>query len=138
MIAALQELVVPVLRKKGFGGSFPHFRRTTDTGMDLLSFQFYSRGRSFVVEVAACTNEEIAKHSWKVPANRMNVFFLHPDLRLRLGSTEKSPDHWFKFDGRLSLNPYKQAAKAVLPYLDTQAEEWWNRPQEKMKPIGPV
>ena len=63
---------------------------------------------------------------------------VHASLRLRLGSSGKKPDHWFKFDGRLSLNPYKKAAKAMLPYLDMQAEEWWNRLQERMKPVAPV
>ncbi len=40
MIAELKRVVVPVLRELGFRGSFPPFRRTGDTRVDLLLFQF--------------------------------------------------------------------------------------------------
>jgi hypothetical protein len=130
MIAALREHVVPVLRIKGFKGSFPHFRRTTDAAVHLLMFQFNKYGDSFVVEVGSCAAQGY-KHAEKlIPPNEMNVSWLHPDLRIRLGSTANNSDHWFNFDGRFALNPYKDAAKAVLPFLNTQAEEWWNRRTE--------
>lgn len=51
MIAALQELVIPVLRQGGFVGRFPHFRRVRSECMDLLTFQFDKWGGGFVVEV---------------------------------------------------------------------------------------
>jgi len=40
MIETLKEYVVPVLRERGFKGSFPHFRRPTATAIHLLTFQF--------------------------------------------------------------------------------------------------
>jgi hypothetical protein len=40
MIAALQAHVVPELRRRGFKGSFPHFRRAAAQRIDLLTFQF--------------------------------------------------------------------------------------------------
>ena len=50
MIAALREIVVPVLRDMGLRGSFPHFRRFRDTRIDLLTFQFNRYGGSLVGE----------------------------------------------------------------------------------------
>jgi hypothetical protein len=133
MIAALQELVVLVLRTKGFSGSFPHFRRRTDTAIHLLTFQFNKYGGSFVVEVASCGTEgRTAYWGKQIPPKDMRAHDVHPNLRVRLGSTAKKPDHWFKFDSRFAWNPYKRAAKAVLPFLNTQAEKWWSRAQENV------
>jgi Domain of unknown function (DUF4304) len=62
MIAALREVVVPVLRNMGFSGSFPHFRRIRESQIDLLTFQFDRHGGSFVVEVATCAPEGFTTH----------------------------------------------------------------------------
>ena len=48
MEVALKKIVVPELRTLGVRGSFPHFRRVEKQRIDLLSFQFYSSGGSFV------------------------------------------------------------------------------------------
>ena len=53
MIAALREIVVPVLRDMGFRGSFLHFRRFRDTRIDLLTFQFNRYGGSLVASTSA-------------------------------------------------------------------------------------
>lgn len=97
MIAALKEHVVPVLRTKGFKGSFPHFRRDTETDIHLLSFQFHKYGGSFIVEVASCGIESITTASEeKMPSKTVKAHDVQPSLRLRLGSTAKKPDHWFR------------------------------------------
>ncbi len=44
MIEELKRVAVPVLRSLGFKRSFPHFRRVTDTQIDLLTFQFSMGG----------------------------------------------------------------------------------------------
>ena len=59
MIETLNEHVVPVLRERGFKGSFPHFRRPTERGIHLLTFQFDKWGGGFAVEVAACPPDGI-------------------------------------------------------------------------------
>jgi len=59
MIAALKEHVIPVLRERGFKGSFPHFRRLSRRFIHILSFQFSSWGGGFVVEAAACPDTGI-------------------------------------------------------------------------------
>ena len=41
----IKTMIVPELRKKGFKGSFPHFRRIYENGrVDFLSFQFNKWG----------------------------------------------------------------------------------------------
>src|SRR5262245_34082606 len=62
MIAALRDVVVPVLRDMGFSGSFPHFRRIRESQIDLLTFQFNRYGGSFVVEAACCASEGFTTH----------------------------------------------------------------------------
>jgi hypothetical protein len=142
MNGALKEYVVPVLRAKGFTGSLPHFRRITPDAIHLLTFQFWNKsGGSFCVEVASCSAEGIMFDGKLIPPNKVTAHDLTFG-RLRLGG--KNPDHWFKFDDRCDfpkvqtktaktyygphLDPYAAAAKAVLPFLDKEAEEWWNRP----------
>jgi hypothetical protein len=57
MIATLKEYVLPVLKARGYKGSFPHFRRPTDFAIHLLNFQFDKWGGGFVVEIASCPVE---------------------------------------------------------------------------------
>ncbi|KZZ82628.1 hypothetical protein [Bacillus sp. SJS] len=38
MIKALKLIVIPLLREKGFKGSFSHFLRVLETRIDLISF----------------------------------------------------------------------------------------------------
>jgi hypothetical protein len=54
MIKHLSEIVIPVLREKGFKGSFPHFRRITNDRINLLTFQFDRYGGGFVIEITNC------------------------------------------------------------------------------------
>lgn len=50
----IQSILVPELRKEGFTGSYPHFRRPNkDGGFDILSFQFNKCGGSFLIEISA-------------------------------------------------------------------------------------
>ena len=49
----IKNTIVPDLRKEGFKGSFPHFRRMfEDDRVDYISFQFNKWGGSFIVEMA--------------------------------------------------------------------------------------
>lgn len=134
MIEALKEYVVPVLKARGFKGSFPHFRRITDTGIRLLTFQFDKLGGGFVVEVAACPAEGVTMH-WGKQILPTKVTAQHITQRLRLGASDNQTDHWFRYDnkGLLSLgDPYKRAAQEVLPYLDNQAENYWRNLHAKI------
>jgi len=134
MIETLKEHVVPVLKARGFKGSFPHFRRITDTGIHLLTFQFDKWGGGFTFEIASCPPDGVTMH-WgeHVPPTKVRAWDVHPDRRPRLGP-QKS-DKWFRFDKRglfSTADPYERAAVEALPYLD-QAEDWWRGHTDEQK-----
>ena len=52
MKQALNMTVIPALRRDGFTGSYPHFRRRRDNRIELLSFQTNKWGGSFRVEAS--------------------------------------------------------------------------------------
>jgi hypothetical protein len=127
MIEKLKEHVVPVLKARGFKGSFPHFRRITDTGIHLLTFQFDKWGGGFAVEIAACPPQGVTMH-WGKQIPPTKVTSQHVSRRQRLGTSDDKTDHWFRYDkrGLLSFNdPYERTAREVLPYIDGQAETYW-------------
>jgi len=131
MTEMLKEHVVPVLKARGFKGSFPHFRRITDTGIHLLSFQFDKWGGGFVVEIAACPAQGVTMH-WGEQIPPAKVTAHHVNRRQRLGASDEQTDHWFRYDkrGLFSFSdPYERAAREVLPYLDGQAESYWSDPR---------
>src|SRR5271155_1774203 len=132
MIATLKKQVVPVLKARGFKGSFPHFRRPTDAAIHLLTFQFHRwGGGSFVVEIASCPAEG-ATLRWgdHVPPAKVTAIHVNANHRLRLGASDTKNDHWFRYDRRDLLSsgdPYERAAQEVLPLLDSQAENFWRQ-----------
>lgn len=136
MIETLKEYVVPVLRERGFKGSFPHFRRPTERAIHLLTFQFDKWGGGFVVEVATCPPGGVTMH-WgeHVPPNKVRAWDV--TRRLRLGAPdEKSDGHWFRYEKRGLFSRgdrFERAALDVLPYLESQAEDWWRRETDEQK-----
>jgi hypothetical protein len=50
MIKALKNILIPVLREKGFKGSFPHFRRRLENRIDLMSFYFDKYGGGLLLK----------------------------------------------------------------------------------------
>jgi hypothetical protein len=137
MIVKLKEKVVPVLKARGFKGSFPHFRRVTEKGIHLLSFQFDKWGGGFVVEVAACPPAGISMH-WGEQVSPEKVTSQHVNVskRLRLGASDAKSDYWFRYDGGGIFNRsdlFEKAANEVLTYLDGQAEDWWKQETEQNK-----
>lgn len=122
MIAALKQIIVPSLRKDGFTGSFPHFRRSFDQRVDLITFQFDKWGGGFIIEISQCPIEGVTT-AWgtHIGSNKVNAHDLHPNDRLRLQPKEGgSTDDWFRYDA----GDYETTARAVIPFL-AAAERWW-------------
>src|SRR5262245_57260303 len=94
MIAELKRVAIPVLRSLGFKASFPHFRRATDTRIDLLTFQFSSGGGQFVIEIGSFSAAGYELYCKLIPAAEVKMMHL---LR-RLGAMDENSDHWFKYD----------------------------------------
>lgn len=129
MNASLKNIVVPVLRRLGFKGSFPHFYRESDGQVDLLAFQFRLGGGSFVVEL-----------SYAEP-DRRNVYFdkeaqvgklrvSQTSNRLRLGAQRPGSDNWFSFEqsGMFKRQPdYDQISAEVVELIEKQGDTWWTQ-----------
>ncbi|MDK9559764.1 DUF4304 domain-containing protein [Marinobacter sp. M216] len=129
MEASLRTIVVPELRSRGFKGSYPHFRRILENRIDLLTFQFYSSGGSFVVEIGTC-GPEGTRFSGPDKAKVSEV-----PKRLRLGAEIPGSDHWFKF-GLPNYEPgnevvhskshYDTISTEVANLIEVQGEAFWS------------
>lgn len=131
MVGKLKELVIPELKKRGFGGSFPHFRRLKEERLDVLTFQFSKWGGSFVVEAAQCPNVGVTL-SWgeHVPPKEVKAHHIYPRLRLGSNPPEKI-DHWFDFEcATYGERIYQMMAEEVLMCLP-QAESYWASKEKK-------
>lgn len=128
MLAALQAVLVPELRARGFRGRMPHFRRLLAERIDLLTIQFDKNGGGFVAEIAKCPPDGVrhSDGSWIAPER---VTAHHLARRRRLGATAEDGDHWFRYGGLMNRlrgeQRFTQSAQAVVGLLDQQAEVWW-------------
>jgi hypothetical protein len=119
---ALKAIVLPVLRERGFKGSFPHFRRPRSDRIDLLTFQFDKWGGGFVMEMARCGPEGVTLH-WgeRVPPSKVRAWDVSATQRPRLGPRgAPGTDEWFRFDD----GAYVAAATQVLDALDDAFKYW--------------
>lgn len=128
---ALRRAIRDHLRPRGFTGSFPHLRRITDKRIDLITFQFYSAGGRFVVEVAACPPDGITDVWGTAGPKEVTAQHVDPKNRPRL---EFADGDWLSFGPRTYDDPepvrsdewYAQIAAEVIRAIDEQAEPWWS------------
>jgi hypothetical protein len=122
MDTALKEVVVPVLRTRGFKGSLPHFRRMTKESVQLLTFQFDKWGGGFIAEIAICSIDGFTTHWGKhISGNNLTAQDLHPTDRMRIQPVKGSgTDAWSRFDVVDTL----LVAQRFLEHLPV-AESWW-------------
>lgn len=120
MMASLKNLVVPVLRERGFKGSFPHFRRLKNDQIDLLTFQFDRHGGGFVIEISKCPPEGFTT-AWgkQILPNKVTAWDMNE--RHRLGAPAGG-DHWFRFDDG---TPTDRVASSAVSHLG-EADLWWS------------
>jgi len=100
MVRELQASVVPWIRRAGFTGGFPHFRRIGEKCIDLLTFQFDRNGGGFLVEIARCPPDGVVTH-WGEPIapNKVKAWDLNPTRRRRVVVRETGREEdWFRFD----------------------------------------
>lgn len=132
MRKVLNRTVVPDLKRRGFSGKMPHFRRILDGRVDVLGVQFNRYGGSFVIEIGSCGIAGITHPTaGHVPAEKVRHYDIPLLRRLRLGSDPSSTfsrDHWFAFRrGTIIKNfDYEAPAMEVLDLLGRQAEPYWS------------
>lgn len=122
MDTALKEAVIPELRRRGFKGSLPHFRRQAHQVVELVTFQFDKWGGGFVIEIArASSGGFVTTWGKEIPPNKVTTWDLPSSWRHRIKPRQGSgTDAWFRFEGGRS----ELAAKEVMGQL-VEIEEWF-------------
>ena len=116
MIKVLKQVVQPHLRSMGFVGAFPHYRRTTEAHIDLLTFQFDRYGGGFVVEVARSPVDGVVRaNGTRIAPTKVTAWDVNPQYRNRVQERPgPGTNSWFRYDtGKLML-----AASSVLRRLE--------------------
>ena len=123
MIKALKIILIPVLREKGFKGSFPHFRRRLENRIDLMSFYFDKYGGGFTVEIGASpSNGYTIKGGPHIPPDKVNTTRHVPMTWLEPYENHDS----YRYDEEpVPDDIYEKLAYEVASLLP-KAEEWWN------------
>lgn len=124
MVKALRERIGEDLRRTGFSGSFPHYRRTR-TGAsivetDLITFQFDRHGGGFVIEVGRHMGADFAT-SWgaTIALKDLRAWDLHPSNRTRIqdNDTTGGTEGWFRFDNCKIYDEFLPVAEAAAQKL---------------------
>nr|WP_314545581.1 DUF4304 domain-containing protein [uncultured Massilia sp.] len=134
MNVSLKHIVVPVLRRLGFKGAFPHFYRESGGHVDLLTFQFRLGGGSFVVELSYAEPDRKNVHYDK-DAQVGKLRAAQTTHRLRLDTGGPGSDRWFSFapNGLSGPQPdVDQIAANVAALIERQALPWWQ--QKRLPP----
>jgi hypothetical protein len=129
MRLALKTLLVPVIEKYGFRGSFPHFRRKDDAELHLLSVLFWKYGGRFCLEFGRHPAGD-RRLPWGevVAENKLEVVYVPVLERRRLqakGGDVSGPEEWFDYAG---LDPADSKHFILLAHkvgqLFTQVDDW--------------
>jgi hypothetical protein len=128
MQAALKAELVPLLRRQGFSGAFPHFRRIADT-IALLTVQFNKYGGSFTIEVGRAPASDYAPWPGKlIPPTQLSARDLPFAQRARLVPAPGTGDEWFSYRRPPSAGEdsgrFTNLARSAAALLD-ELEAWW-------------
>ncbi|USK68531.1 DUF4304 domain-containing protein [Peribacillus asahii] len=125
MIKSLKKVVIPVLRERGFKGSYPHFYRKLENQTDLIMFQFSMWGGVLYVEISKCSSEGYINYSGKhILPNKVRVYDIGGlgddglPHRTRIG---KEINGTFEFKEHNT----EEVSRKVVNSLE-EAEEWWS------------
>ncbi|MEJ1959882.1 MAG: DUF4304 domain-containing protein [Nitrosomonadales bacterium] len=121
MNSAIKKQILPWLRSHGFKGSLPHFRRPTQGGIHLLTFQFDRNGGGLIIEIARCKIDGITTPWGKhIEPNKVTAWDVEPNNRVRIQHLQGSgTEHWFRFDD----GNVDKCAQQILSKLP-EAEHW--------------
>jgi hypothetical protein len=134
MMAALKQTFLPVLRQKGFVGSFPHFQRRLDNRIDFLNVQFARVGGRFCLNIGQTGPKGLQDPAWPELALTETTVghLLHHRSRVHWGFFMKQ---WFDFGPR-SYDPpkdvkppsyYEAIAVRAVKAFEKDGERWFNK-----------
>ena len=118
----LKETVIPFLRKQGFNGSFPNFRRIHDDNYQVLNFQFSKHGGSFCINM---TVVEKVDNFFKVKKSDLkSIGGRRLGTRKKFLENKQNQDHWFKFMRGIIFyrKAYIKAAEEVINKFEQEGD----------------
>ncbi len=136
MAQAIKKIIVPELRKQGFKGSYPHFRREQDTHQELLMFYITKYSENFYIETGVIPlTGYLNSEGDLIPPNKVTVFSLKGNERFTIGSdiVANHDGMYFMMKGLSSEEEHEQLAEEAFTYLKTSEPDWiahcseWNK-----------
>jgi hypothetical protein len=131
MMAALKGSFVPMLRQKGFVGSFPHFQRRRDDRIDFVDVQVAREGGRFCLNIGQTGPEGLNDPAWpELTLAETTVGHLQHRSRVHHGFFLKQ---WFEFGPR-SYDPpkpvkaasfYQAIASKAVRAFEKDGERWF-------------
>ncbi len=127
MKKALKAVVTPILRRAGFAGTCPRFRRLKPDRYDLFMFDFCRGHDGFSIQVGQCVPDDLGY----IPRAELAAFFklrplekLDPEcLRLEQRARVQPrdgvrPGDFFEYGEARTPEDYKRVALSTVPFVE--------------------
>lgn len=129
--SAVKKWLEPSLAERGFKGKYPHFQRTENAKLHLLSIVHDKRGGGFVLEFARM-NRGPLQTDWgeTIPEEKLEIAYAPLSSRARLVRTERKQgvyEDFFRYDSseisREFCENLMSQVIAKLPQVDSWLRE---------------
>ena len=115
MKRALRSVMTPVLRRAGFTGTCPRYRRLSPKPYDLLMFDFNRYADFFSIQIGQCAPDDYGS----VPREKIDPEFLSVEQRARIQPGQGLlPTDFFQYGDAKTPDDYRQIALSVVPYAE--------------------
>ena len=115
MKRALRSVMTPALRRAGFTGTCPRYRRLSSERYDVLMFDFNRYADFFSIQIGQCAPDDYGS----VPREKIDPEYLRFEQRARI---QPGPgiehDDLFQSGHAKAEDDYRQIALSALPYVE--------------------
>ncbi len=113
--------IVPILKEKGFKGSYPHYQRKLEKYIQVLGFQFSQFGPSFYIEIGTTSYDGVTIYGGRhIPADKVKYY--QAKNRKRIGEQP------FDFENE-DFSRVIQSITKSIPEIDS----WWKKISDEEK-----
>jgi hypothetical protein len=131
MKRALRSVMTPMLRRAGFTGTCPRYRRLTPERYDLLMFEFNRFDDFFTIQIGQCAPDDWCNKPGTFPrekwtdtdlAHRLKKIdpeYLRFEQRARIQpGPGVEPNDVFQYGGAKTSDDYRRIALLTVPYTE--------------------
>jgi hypothetical protein len=124
MKKALGKTMTPLLRRHGFVGNCPHFRRIRQERFDLLMLCFNKHDDSFSIDIGQCPSDWFPKPGSRiVPPEKLTTWDLPSTMRTRVQPRSgPSTADCFQYGDANSPEDFQRIAESVVPFMERAVE----------------